>query len=87
MVYQHSGKFGDHRHCDVEDLITLICHMTSHDPVFKRSCDIIGGSPSRYVITLQSLTVISFVAVEIFLICHVHDLARPHDSRAVRIYR
>ena len=41
-----SPQFGDRRHCDMGDLKILICHVTSHDQVFKGSCDVIGGRPS-----------------------------------------
>ena len=36
--------FGDHRHCDSEGKMFLICHVTSCDHTFKRLCEFISGS-------------------------------------------
>ena len=42
----HPDKLGDNRYCDKSDLMFLICHVTSHNHLFKRSCDFMIGSPS-----------------------------------------
>ena len=47
MVCHHPGKFGDHGHCDSEDIMFLICYMTSGNCMFKGLCEFMGGSPSQ----------------------------------------
>ena len=37
-------KFGDHRHCDMGDLIVLIDHVTSRVHVFKGLGNFVSGS-------------------------------------------
>ena len=47
MVYHHSDKFGDHRHCDSGVLFLFFCHVTLHDHMFKMLCKFMGGCLSR----------------------------------------
>ena len=46
-VCNHSNKFSDHRHCGNGDLMFLICHVTSHDHVFKGLYGFTDGTQSR----------------------------------------
>ena len=46
-VTNHPTVFGGYRHCGIEDVMVLVCHVISHNHVIKESCDLIGGSPSR----------------------------------------
>ena len=43
----HPTVFGGHRHCGIEDIMVLVCHVISHNHAIKELCDFIGGSPSR----------------------------------------
>ena len=43
-VCLHSDKFGDHRHGDSGGMF-LICHVISHDHMFKGLCEIIEKDP------------------------------------------
>ena len=36
-------KFGNQKPCGIGDIKLLICHITSRDNVFRKSCDIMGG--------------------------------------------
>ena len=73
MVSYHPAKFGGNRHSHSGDIMVLACHMISQDHLIKASCDFISRSPSRQVIVLPSLVVISTVVEEIkwFLVFHV----------------
>ena len=42
----HPNKFGDNGYCDKWDLIFLICHVTSHNHLFKWSSDFMVGRSS-----------------------------------------
>ena len=41
---QHPDRFGDHMHCDIGDIMLLICHETSSDHMFKGLCELMNGS-------------------------------------------
>ena len=53
----HPDKFCEHRHSDSGDMF-LICHMISHNHMFKGFCEFKGGSPSQQVTTLPCLVAI-----------------------------
>ena len=57
-----SDKFDDHRHCDSGDLMFFV-GLWSYKTTW--SCDVMGGSPSPQIRTLQSLMTIYIVTVEI----------------------
>ena len=40
-------KFGTHRHCNIGDILVLVCHTISLDHVIKGSCDFKGGKPIK----------------------------------------
>ena len=40
MVHLYPDKFGDHKHCNMGDLIIAIYHVASCDHLFKRSCEV-----------------------------------------------
>ena len=61
----HTAKSGGHSHSGSGVIKNLVCHVILQDHVVKGSCDFIGGSPSWYVTTLQSLVAIGIVVVEI----------------------
>ena len=42
-----SAKFGRRKHSGGGDLMLLICHMNSHNKVFKGLCHFIGSSSFR----------------------------------------
>ena len=43
----YADNFCDHKHCDGGDMIFLICHLTTHEQMFKGLCKFMGGNPSR----------------------------------------
>ena len=43
----------------------LICHVTSHDHLIERTCELMGRNSLCYVNMLISLVTISIVMVEI----------------------
>ena len=45
-VSHYADKSCDHKHCDEGDMF-LICHVTSHEHMFKGLCEFMGGSSSR----------------------------------------
>ena len=61
----HSDKSCDHKHCDSEDLMFPICHVTSCEYIFKGLCEFMTGNPSWRVTTLPCLVAIGLVQAEI----------------------
>ena len=53
ITSHYPPKFGGHRPCGREDILVLVCHMTSSDFVVRDSCSIMVEFPS-IVATLQS---------------------------------
>ena len=51
MLRHYADKSYDHKHCDEGDMF-LICHVTSHEHMFKGLCEFMGGSSSRWVTIL-----------------------------------
>ena len=49
----------------------LICHVTSHDHLIERTCELLGRNSLCYVTKLISLVTISIMMVEMFLNYHV----------------
>ena len=45
-VCHHLGKSCEHKHYDSEDIMFLICHMTSRKHMFQGLCEFMGGIPS-----------------------------------------
>ena len=43
-VCHHPEKSCENEHCDSEDKIFLIFHVTSREHMFKWLCEVIGGS-------------------------------------------
>ena len=72
----NSDKFDDNKYCDKSNFMVLICHVTSHNHLFKRSCDLMIGSPLRQVTTLLNL-VASGIVVE----KNMFNLSRDHVSK------
>ena len=58
-------KFCDHKYYDNEDLMFLICHVTSSEHMFKVLYEFTGGSPLPWVTTWPCLVAIGIVQVEI----------------------
>ena len=46
ITSHYPPKFGGHRHCGREDILFLVCHMTSRDFVVRESCSIMVEFPS-----------------------------------------
>ena len=40
--------FGGHRYYVSVDIMVLVCHVISQDPIIKESCNFIGRSSSSY---------------------------------------
>ena len=79
-----SDKFD--KHCDVGNLITLICHITSHEHMSKESRDVMDGSPSWYVTNLSSAVVIDMVVVGICFNYHCDKLGdQRHCNKGVSL--
>ena len=83
IVWSHPARFDGHSHCGSEDLTFLIDHVSSRDHLFKRLCDFMGRSFSKYVTTLLSLLAISFMIVEINRSNTPRDLEKTRDQRAL----
>ena len=49
MVSHNHDKFGGHRHCEREDTMALVCHLSLEDHVIKGLCGVMGKSSSRLV--------------------------------------
>ena len=86
IVWDHPVRFDGHSHCGSEDLTFLIDHVSSRDHLFKRLCDFMGGSFSKYLTILLSLLVISFMIVEINRSNTPRDLEKTRDQRALWLY-
>ena len=52
MICHYAYKSCDRKHCDGEDIMFLICHMTSREHMFEGLCEFMSGSPSRFVTML-----------------------------------
>ena len=48
MLCHYADKFRDHKHCDGGDMF-LICHVTSHEHMFKWLCKFMGGTVSHHL--------------------------------------
>ena len=59
----HPGNSCDHKHCDSDDAMFLICHLTSRE--HKGLCKFMGGSPLQWFTTSPSLVIVGLVQVEI----------------------
>ena len=73
----HPDKSGDHRHCDSETLMFLVCHVTSSDHVTNLTILVEAPhdeSPSSHV---SWPLVYCKWRYKMFKL--LHDLARAHD--------
>ena len=58
------------------DLVEVeICHVN------KGSCNIVSGSPSRYLTPMPSLTLIGLMEIDIYIFILLRDTTWPHDQR------
>ena len=57
-------KFSSHRYCSSGVVMGLVCHVISQDHMIDRRSNIMVGSPSWQVNSLQSLVAIGTVVVE-----------------------
>ena len=45
MLCHYADKSCDHKHCNDGDMMFLICHMTSHEHMFKGLREFFGWKP------------------------------------------
>ena len=66
-VWWHSDKSCDHKNGDSRNA-SLMCHVNSHEHMFKGLCDFMVASLSWWLTTLPCLVAIGLVQVEIWSI-------------------
>ena len=47
MVSYCLAKYGGHRHCGSEQIMILVFLVILEDHLIKKSCEVMGNSPSR----------------------------------------
>ena len=57
-------KIGGHEHCEIGNVMVLVCHVISQDRKTKGLSNIMSRSPLKLTTTLPSLVVLDTAAVE-----------------------